>query len=637
MDWKNIFNNIPFLSSSKKESFEDSIEEYNDHILTALSPSHLKEGDDYVLVGSNFVRTLLVLDYEPVTHKAKIKSLTELADNVSFSYFFKQYSTAEVKKHYSQSIKENNIKADSRFSNGAMIAEAEAQIDSAKDILKALARQSDKMFMFHMLVHVVAPSLDELNRLTTTMKGRIGSIGTVDNPSIRAFDAFHSFLPLGKNHVEELTFRMMDSSAVASFFPFHENELFESSGIPKGRNTQTGNLVIVDDENLLNKHEFIIGISGSGKSTYLFQDMLKRWTFGKRIITIDPKGDFGKIYDDLGGSWVKFKLSGGNHINPFDLPKLTKTIDLDDIEELADGNAFLNRIEQLKTMFKLIHPDLSTLEENVLSICLRETYKKKGIDESTDPNSLQPKDSPLMQDLFDYIDAMRSSESEKEREHYEVLKRFHASLANFVEGGSFSDLFNAYTDVDTSTDLVCYDIFAFNNNEYIQRILFYNILSYITYDILNGEKHPTQVYIDEAHVLADPKVPLAMQYIFFMMKVLRSFNTGVTSATQSIKDFLSAINGNKNYGEQIISQSVQKLYLPMQESEVVFLEEGELRHNFSDEERSTLILKSGNKEEQQGKGIFFVGSKKIKLEVHLTELEKHLWFDRKPFKDFKAG
>nr|ADU03140.1 TrsE [Bacillus thuringiensis serovar chinensis CT-43] len=36
--------------------------------------------------------------------------------------------------------------------------------------------------------------------------------------------------------------------------------------------------------------EFVIGISGSGKSTYLFADMMRKWQFGRRVIAIDPKG-----------------------------------------------------------------------------------------------------------------------------------------------------------------------------------------------------------------------------------------------------------------------------------------------------------------------------------------------------------
>ncbi|MCE0555290.1 DUF87 domain-containing protein [Bacillus thuringiensis] len=115
---------------------------------------------------------------------------------------------------------------------------------------------------------------------------------------------------------------MMNSEAVSYFFPFHENEMFSETGIVNGKNMTTGNVVIVDDENLLNKHEFVIGISGSGKSTYLFADMMRKWQFGRRVIAIDPKGEFGSKFKNLGGEWVKFKLRGGNRINPLIFQRL---------------------------------------------------------------------------------------------------------------------------------------------------------------------------------------------------------------------------------------------------------------------------------------------------------------------------
>src|SRR5690606_9661204 len=198
--------------------------------------------------------------------------------------------------------------------------------------------------------------------------------------------------------------------------------------------------------------------------------------------------------------------------------------------------------------------------------------------------------------------------------------------------GIYSELFNGPTNVNIDNELVCYDLKEMSNNEKIQRILFYNILSHTTYEIMSGDRQPSEIFIDEAHVIADPKVPKAMEFIYFMMKVLRSFNCGITTASQSVEDFLSARDENRNYGKAIITQSVQRLYLPMSEEELKYLEE-ELGNTFSKEERSTLILKDGKKKEQAGKGIFYTGSKKIKLEVQLNEVTEKLWFEQKSIND----
>ncbi len=622
--------NLPFFKKKGENNFEESLDGYNESVLTALAPDYIGEEETYTRLGSNYSRTLLVLDYEPIIKQDRVQELNDISENISFTYFIEEFNTGEVKSQLSKSIKQNRMKKNSKYVDPSTEVDADAQIESATAILRNLALASDKVFFYHTLIHIVASSLEELNNLTTTAKSKFGAIGTASSPSIRSLDAFKSFLPLAKNHVSELTYRMINSEAASYFFPFHENEMFAQKGIIKGRNAKTGNIVIVDDTELLNMHEFVIGISGSGKSTYIFQDMMKKYQLGRRIIVIDPKGEFGSIFKMLGGEWVKFKLKGGNKINPFDLPKLKVNITDEDDNELSSGNVLLDKITQLLTMFRLMYPVMNDLQEDILSKEVIKTYKRKNITVDTIPDTLTNESYPIMDDFVQTLNKLK----EEDPEIYAKIHDFHTTLGVYSGDGMYADLFNGHTNVNTTSDLISYDLKDFTNNEKVQRILYYNLLSHNTYEILNSDVQSTQFYIDEAHLIADPKVPLAMQYVHFMMKVLRSFNTGVTPATQSIKDFMSAKDDKRNYGEAVVTQAVQRLYLPMTESEVNYLEK-ELAHVFSEEERSTLILKEGDKKKQAGKGILFSGSKKIKLEVQLTDMEKQLWFDRKKLEDIK--
>ncbi|MED0649921.1 DUF87 domain-containing protein [Aeribacillus pallidus] len=559
----------------------------------------------------------MVVEYSSILVREYIRKLSDISDNISIVQYITEYDASEVKRHLSESIKQNNQKLNSKYVNDAMKSEAEAQIDSARMLLNQLSFKNEKMFMFQMLIHIVANSLKELDTLTQQVKVICGSFAKTLTPTTRMKDAFDSFLPIGKNKVYDLTYRPMNAEAVALFFPFHENEIFDERGIIKGRNMTTGNVVIVDDDLLLNRHEFVIGVSGSGKSTYIFVDMMKKYMLGRRIIVIDPKGEFGEVFDTLGGEQVKISLKGGDIINPFDIPKINNS------DDTNDSNPIISKISTLLTMFRLMYPEMTDLQEDILSKILIELYEKFDITEETNINDLKPTDFPKIDDLYEFL----NDKKEKGSEEYKHLMDFHTTLYAYAKG-MFSKVFNGHTNVDVTKPLVCYDIFDLQKREKVQRIVYFNLLSHINYDILNGDRHPTQVYIDEAHIIADPKVPLAMDYVHFMMKVLRSFNCGVTAATQSIKDFLSAKDDKRNYGEAVISQAIQRLYLPMQEVEINFLEE-ELGHQFSEEERSTLTVVEGRKDEQAGKGIYFVGAKKIKLEVQLTDIEKQLWFERK--------
>src|SRR5699024_11794958 len=96
----------------------------------------------------------------------------------------------------------------------------------------------------------------------------------------------------------------------------------------------------------------------------------------------------------------------------------------------------------------------------------------------------------------------------------------------------------------------------------------------------------------EAHIIADPRVTVAMEYLYEMMKVVRSFNCGITTATQQITDFLSAKDENRNYGDAVISLSVQQLMLLMQRREVKVVKET-MKYDFSEDDRDIMELEEG--------------------------------------------
>jgi hypothetical protein len=151
----------------------------------------------------------------------------------------------------------------------------------------------------------------------------------------------------------------------------------------------------------------------------------------------------------------------------------------------------------------------------------------------------------------------------------------------------------------------------------------YNILTFLEEDAVK-DKEMVQIYVDEAHILADPRNALAMKFLSDMYKLLRSFNSGVTSATQQVGDFLSAIEGTRNYGEAIILNSVSKLYLPMSREELNTIM-NKTSENFSEEEQQLLVIKDADRKRSAGKGVYIVGSQKVSLQVQLSPIELQLW------------
>ncbi|MEK6189803.1 MAG: hypothetical protein N2A99_02300 [Carnobacterium alterfunditum] len=615
-----IFDFLTKNSKKADEEFEETIGEYDEYLLTALAPDYLQEHDNFMQLGSNYTRTLMVMDFNTVLSQEDIQELSEISSNVSLTYHFERISNQEIRSNMSQAIKQaNNKEMDSKLDDASKV-EADVQRDDARMVIRELATGSEVMFNGHMLVHINAPSLRELDRLTQNVKSLIGSIGTAYSPTIRAFDAYESFLPLGKNRVGELTSRLMNSEAVSYFFPFHENEMFDEEGSFVGINEKTKNVILVDPNKLLNKHKFYIGVSGVGKSTAIFADIMKEWSRGVKIRVNDPKGEFGPVFKTLGGEWIRFTMKGGSRLNPFDLPKAKYKIESDDF--ITSQNPIYDKIPSLLVMFKLMYPEMSDLEGNIVSGLIEDTYEEKNINEYSDFNALRNEDYPNLTDFSNTILKLKQEDGEK----YNYIRKFHAAIEIYITG-IYKNVFNGTTNVDIDSDLVAYDSLAFQQNEAVQRILYYNIMSHITYSAINGNGEEMRVVFDEAHVIADPKIPVAMQQLYFMMKVLRSFDVGVSPATQSIKDFLSAKDDKRNYGEAVINQAIQRMYLPMMEVEIAYLEK-ELSHTFSEKEKAILTVREADKLKQAGKGILFIGSKKIQCSIKLTDMEADLWFKK---------
>src|SRR5699024_4448753 len=271
----------------------------------------------------------------------------------------------------------------------------------------------------------------------------------------------------------------------------------------------------------------------------------------------------------------------GSIVNPFDLPKYA-------FEEHSSGmkqkNPIYDKISTITTMFQLMYKDMTDLQMDILSEIMLELYKGKGITIDTDITTLEKTDFPIMEDLYNLIEEKKKrnsiqneittlkkkniiimknlynlSEKKKKRnpEQYENIKDFHQTLRAYAIG-TYANIFNGHTNVDTKSDLITYDLLEVYNNKRIQKPLYFLLLSSLRDEIMNGDKRSTQLYIDEAHIIADPRVTVAMEYLYEMMKVVRSFNCGITTATQQITDFLSAKDENRNYGDAVISLSVQQ-------------------------------------------------------------------------------
>ncbi|SFX75311.1 hypothetical protein SAMN04487866_12244 [Thermoactinomyces sp. DSM 45891] len=610
---------MAFWKSKKKEkvSLENMIGD-NSGFLNMVSPDSVEEQQNYIRLGGNYCRTLAVAHFSSDVEANFLERLHNVNANVSVIHHIEPASSSAMERHLNRSIIENQSKSSEPYVRPVDRIRAEKNVENAEILLTNLTMGKTELFNEHMLIHIQASSLDELNLITHSLKTQNSQHLKLVEPNFQMMEAFYSVLPIQSHRLGEITYRNFDAEALSSLFPFDECEIYSERGVIKGKNLKTNSIVMVDHDELLNRNEVVIGMAGGGKSTYLWGDIVRRWILGTIVRVICPKGEFGEKVQQLGGEWIKLSPTGESKINLFEI--IYTTIPKDENGKAHESSLLHQKISRLKTLFSLIYRDLksSQVEESLLEQVLVKLYKNKGITWDTDFSKLKSTDYPILQDLYDQLGKLIGGNEER----YKRLDNLYQVLYPYVEG-SYSNVFNGHTNVDLSNDLIVFDIFDLRDEGDLQQVAMFNILTFLQDDALK-DKSIKQIFIDEAHILADPQNPMAMKFLSTMYKLIRGFRGGCTSATQQVGDFLSAVEGSKNYGEAVISQSISKLYLPMLQDEINTIK-SRTSENFSEEEERLLVVRDADRTKNAGKGIYVSGSKKVSIQIELSPEELRIW------------
>lgn len=580
----------------------------------AIAPSIMKEHSTYMQLGSNYVRTFAVIDYPTKVFGNWLSKLYRFEGNITISIHMSPDMNSKMINHISNSIEE----LDSRLypakgkPSPKRERELKQKIKSAEDILDNLmSGSSSSVYYVHMYIHITAKSLKELDDLTDRVTRKLYSANL--RPSVtydRMKYGFESVLPLANNKLPEWTSQNMDIAATSSLMPFDESEIIDESGIIKGRNLTAGSksFVIVNQHMLKGHNEFVLGMTGAGKSFYMKKDMLRYFQQGTKIFVIDPEREYSDVVKKIGGQVIVISSMTENIINPFEI--LHSGIDVVDEgesgKEVIPKSLLHQKLVRLKTFFKLIKKDLSPLEAAIIEDLLIQVYADKEIYWHTDFSKLDSEKYPVLEDLYIKIDKA------KERR----LKDFQAILKTYVYGSN-SLMFNGPTNVKLNGEIISFDLKDMEEESDSQAAAMFNVLSYLWDEITRDKTQWKRLYVDEAHVLADPENPRAMRFLFNIYKRIRKYKGGCTAATQQIADFLSATEGKRNYGKAIIGNSQTKMFLSMEPHDIEDIE----KHSIVKLSRKEKLLLQS---EKKGEGVFIVGKRRVRIKVDYTPHEMEL-------------
>lgn len=547
-----------------------------------IAPAAMEVANDYIQLGSRFVRTIFVVTYPRYIAVGWFSPIINLNYTLDIGMFFYPVESGVILKQLKNKVGALEAQILSDAEKGAPRDPIrETALRDIEKLRDDLTQGTEKFFQYALYVTVYATTKELLDRQTEKIESLFGSKLVYSKRALfQAEQGFNSTVPMG---IDELmvTFNM-NSSPVASSFPFVSSDLTSDNGILYGINRHNNSLILFDRFSLQNANFVVFATAGAGKSYTVKMEILRSLMLGTDVIVIDPEMEYRHLSEAVGGTYINISLNSDSKINPFDLPKATH-------EDEKPADIIRSAVITLKSLMRLMLGELTHEEDSMVDRALLETYAKKDITPDADLANVEP---PLMSDFEEVLSGMEGAE--------ELVER----LKKYTEG-TFAGLFNSPTNVEINNNIIVFSVRDLEDE--LRPIGISTIISYI-WNIARSKLKKRLLVIDEAWWLMQHED--SAKFIYALVKRARKYYLGVTTITQDVNDFLRS-----PYGQAIINNSALQLLMKQSPSGIDIV-------------AKTFILTQGEKylllESGVGEGIFFAGSKHAAIKVVASYTEDQI-------------
>jgi len=377
------------------------------------------------------------------------------------------------------------------------------QIDGAAPAAEALQQRltasQESAFHVSLYLTVTAPTREALERAAGEVEAAARSALCELLPcTFRQVDGRIATLPLGREPLSRK--RVLDTSALATLFPWFDADLQDDRGLVVGASRATGQPVVVDpfdDARYANANVGIFGHSGAGKTYLLSTIAMGALGLGAQVFVIDPEHEYGGLARRLGGVDVALALGSGHAINVLDLRGDVR-------DESTLGPAVADTVD----LCGVICGDLDETDRATLEAAARATFEAV--------------EQPVLGDVA----ARLPSGSRAAR-----------ILARWVRG-SLGQLFSRPTNVDLDAPIV-----AFGMRELRAEMVapVHYLLAEALWAKIKWKDRRRLLVIDELGLLFED--PSVRRFVVSLARRIRKYDGSLVFATQNPGDLLSGDAG----------------------------------------------------------------------------------------------
>jgi conjugal transfer ATP-binding protein TraC len=537
-----------------------------------IAPEAIELDFTYQKINSTYTRTLFIAGYPRSVPANWLSPLINYPHQMNISMFVFPVDSKEIMDNLKRKITEMEAEIQSDIRQGKISnINTEVKLDDARFIREQLAKGSERFYQFGLYVTIQADDLETLNRITKNIQSTLGSLLIVSKKATLQMDeGFKTTLPMGSDKL--LVTRNMDTTSLATTFPFTSSELTMETGIMYGINEHNDSLVIFDRFKMENANMVIFAKSGAGKSYTVKLEILRQLMFGVEVLVLDPEHEYEDLAQSVGGEYINFTFGGGTKINPFDLSNMYE----------EGENELGQKIISLHGLLKVMLGEMTATQEALLDRALVAAYKAKGI--TPDP-ATQTNQPPLMEDLYKALIGMENQDAD------DLASRLEKYIT-----GSFRGIFDQPSNFDITNQLTIFSVQEMQ--EELRPVAMYMILDFIWTRVRKDLKKRILV-VDEAWYFM--KHQDSASFIHGMVKRARKYFLGITTIAQDVEDFL-----HNDYGKAIVTNASIQFLMKQSTAAIPVLAE---TFYLSEGERQLLVSSD------VGEGIFFAGSNHVALRV----------------------
>ena len=547
-----------------------------------IAPSAFKVESSFIQLGRVFLRTLFVVSYPRYISVGWSAPILNLNLTMDIAMFFYPVNAPIILKQLKKKVGALEAQITGDAEKGAPRDPIrETALRDIEQLRDSLTQGTEHFFQFAFYVTLYAKDKDELDKTTEDIENIFGS-KLINSKGVlyQAEQGFNSTLPLALDELQ-VAFNM-NSSPIASSFPFISSELTSDNGILYGINRHNNSLILFDRFSLQNANMVVFATSGAGKSYAVKLEVLRSMMMGVDVIIIDPEMEYRHLCDAVGGTYVNISLASPAKVNPFDLPRPVG-------QQVSTEDIIRSAVITLKGLIRIMFGALNAEQDSIMDRALLETFAKKDITPESDLATVEP---PIMQDLLDVLEGM------------EGVGDLAIKLQKYTTG-TFSGLFNSPTTVEMKNQLVIFSVRDLEDE--LRPMAIYSLINYI-WNVVRSERKKRLLIIDEAWWLMTHED--SAKFIYALVKRCRKYYLGVTTITQDVNDFLRS-----PYGQAIVTNSSMQLLMRQSPASI-------------DNVQRIFLLTEGEKylllESAVGEGIFFAGLKHAAIKVVASYTEDQL-------------